>query len=140
MLLHLKLFRMEYAPGSTRGELYANDEHFCLTLEDAVRPAGVKIPKRTAIPEGTYKVRLSFSNRFKRVLPEILNVPGFSGVRMHGGNDHEDTEGCPLVAAKKAERGEDGELRIYESQSEALVNLIERYEHCLITIKNISNI
>ena len=28
--------------------------------------------------------------------PLILNVPNFSGVRFHGGNNENDSEGCPL--------------------------------------------
>lgn len=66
------------------------------TLEDVVR-AGAKVHGRTAIPAGTYELRISLSNRFKKELPEVLAVPGFVGVRIHGGNTHENTEGCPLV-------------------------------------------
>lgn len=66
------------------------------TLEDVVR-AGAKVHGRTAIPAGTYELRISLSNRFKKELPEVLSVPGFTGVRIHGGNTHENTEGCPLV-------------------------------------------
>lgn len=66
------------------------------TLEDVVR-VGAKVHGRTAIPAGTYELRISISNRFKRELPEVLAVPGFTGVRIHGGNTHENTEGCPLV-------------------------------------------
>lgn len=55
-----------------------------------------KIYGRTAIPAGRYRVEISFSNRFKRDLPILLNVPGFSGIRIHPGNRHVDTEGCLL--------------------------------------------
>ena len=67
----------------------------CYTLEDLVRE--VKLPRYTAIPAGAYKLKISRSNRFKKDLPEVLSVPGFTGVRIHGGNTHENTEGCPLV-------------------------------------------
>lgn len=70
------------------------------TLEDVVRPAGVKVQSKTAIPKGKYELKLSMSNRFKKLMPEVLNVPMFTGVRIHGGNTHEDTEGCPLLGAK----------------------------------------
>ena len=67
----------------------------CYTLEDIVRDE--KVHGRTAIPAGTYPLRISRSFRFKRDLPEVMNVPNYSGVRIHGGNTHENTEGCPLV-------------------------------------------
>jgi len=44
---------------------------------------------------------LSMSNRFKRIMPEVLNVPGFQGIRFHGGNTHLDSEGCVLVAKQR---------------------------------------
>lgn len=72
----------------TMGKLFYKDQFVCYTLEDPIRE--VKIKHETAIPAGIYELKLSMSNRFKIVLPEILEVPGFSGVRMHGGNfaDH----------------------------------------------------
>lgn len=45
------------------------------TLEDVVR-AGAKVHGRTAIPAGTYELRISLSNRFKKELPEVLPLPG----------------------------------------------------------------
>jgi hypothetical protein len=64
-------------------------------LEDAERK--VKIKAETAIPKGSYKVIINESNRFKRLLPLLLNVPDFEGVRIHSGNSNHDTEGCILV-------------------------------------------
>ena len=77
------------------GNMSVEGKYLCNTLEDPQRP--VKIAGRTGIPNGTYKVVLSNSFRFKKVLPEIQNVPGFVGVRIHAGNTAEDTEGCILV-------------------------------------------
>ena len=94
--------------GATLGDLYVDGVHECVTLEDEVREKkGVaveqwKIAGRTAIPEGKYRVVLTQSQRFKKVLPELLNVPGFSGVRIHPGNTSADTEGCILVGEEKA--------------------------------------
>lgn len=56
-----------------------------------------KIYGETAIPTGKYKVVLDYSPKFKKILPHILNVKGFEGIRIHSGNDKEDTFGCLLV-------------------------------------------
>jgi hypothetical protein len=85
----------------TIGRLYDGAEFLCFTCEDRVRPDGVKVYGETAIPAGTYKVTLSYSPKFKRVLPEIHDVPGFTGIRIHGGNTEKDTLGCVLVGQTK---------------------------------------
>lgn len=63
---------------------------------------GPKVMHETAIPAGTYKVAVSFSRRFKRDLPILLDVPGFEGIRIHPGNTAEDTSGCILVGTTKS--------------------------------------
>ena len=83
----------------TVGALYVNDVFKFFTLEDPVRD--VKIMHETAIPAGEYRVDISFSNRFKRDLPILLNVPGFTGIRIHPGNTAADTSGCILVGMTK---------------------------------------
>ena len=70
-------------------------EFICYTLEDKERL--VKIKGETAIPTGKYTVIVTMSPRFKKELPLIINVPNFSGVRFHGGNNENDSEGCPLL-------------------------------------------
>lgn len=85
----------------TIGKLYIDDNYFCDTLEDTVRPKGEKIYGKTAIPTGKYKVKKTYSPRFKKQLPEILNVPNFAGVRIHSGNTAKDTEGCILLGLNK---------------------------------------
>lgn len=85
----------------TIGKLYIDGHYFCDTLEDTVRPANKKIAGKTAIPAGNYKVIKSYSPRFKKILPEILNVPNFTGVRIHAGNTAKDTNGCVLLGLNK---------------------------------------
>jgi len=97
--MKLLQFRHTYDPECTLGSLYAGDALHCFTLEDANRLAlGFdKIKKKTAIPVGVYQVVMSYSPKFQRTMPLILDVKGFTYVRYHIGNDDEDTEGCPLV-------------------------------------------
>lgn len=93
------LLRGIYTPVSTVGDLIVKNQLFGHTLEDVVRPKNaIKVPGRTAIPAGRYPLRVTFSNKFQRNMPLIEEVPNFSGIRMHGGNDPDDTDGCILVA------------------------------------------
>jgi len=97
MLITIK--RLYKTKNSTIGELLVDGIFECFTLEDAERP--IKIKGETAIPKGTYKVIINESNRFKRLLPLLLNVPNFEGVRIHSGNTNHDTEGCILVGQSR---------------------------------------
>jgi hypothetical protein len=102
---------------TTMGSLYLNGVWHCWTLEDAMRPT--KIHGQTAIPLGRYRMRMTYSARFQRVLPELFDVPEFSYVRIHAGNTIEDSEGCILVGAARGDR------RILRSR-EALDILVPR--------------
>jgi hypothetical protein len=78
------------------------------TLEDPDRHlenGGVKINDDTAIPKGEFDLSLTYSNRFGKVMPEILRVPGFSRVRIHGGNTEADTHGCILLGSQRTATG-----------------------------------
>lgn len=83
----------------TIGEMSINGIKFCDTLEDKVRnlTTEAKVYGKTAIPKGTYNVKMRYSPRFKRRLPEIENVPHFTGVLIHRGNTEDDTSGCILL-------------------------------------------
>lgn len=110
--MELVLYRTERTEQYTGGVLYRLTDNpglpqipICQTLEDPVRPITTdgkgKIKGKTAIPEGTYRLVLSRSSRFKKVMPELLEVPHFSGIRIHTGNTVADTDGCLLVGTRR---------------------------------------
>ena len=81
-------------------------DYFCDTLEPPVREVKTKsrggiTQKPFAIPEGRYPVVITYSPKFKKWLPLLLNVPQFSGIRIHAGNTPRDTAGCILVGENK---------------------------------------
>jgi hypothetical protein len=98
--MKLLLKRLHKTENSTIGELYVDGKFECYTLEDKERE--VKIKSETAIPKGTYIVGITLSNRFKKLLPILINVPNFEGVRIHSGNTNHDTEGCILVGTTRS--------------------------------------
>jgi hypothetical protein len=101
MLLKRKLM----GETTTIGELYVDGTFECFTCEDKVREDGVKVPGATAIPAGEYAVRVTWSNRFGKSLPQLMSVPGFEGIRIHPGNTAADTEGCILPGVSKMPDG-----------------------------------
>jgi hypothetical protein len=57
----------------------------------------IKVPGRTCIPAGTYKVGAYFSPKHQRQVPLLENVPDFEYVEIHAGNYPSDTNGCLLL-------------------------------------------
>jgi hypothetical protein len=81
---------------TTIGQLTDEDGvHICYTLEDAI--CSVKKYGESCIPPGDYDIKITYSPRFKRDLPLLIDVPNYEGVRIHPGNTKEDTLGCILV-------------------------------------------
>lgn len=108
--MKLVLSRAWLTEQSTIGPLVCDDKRLCFVLEDKYRgddPAN-KVAGKTAIPCGAYEVVITHSPRFGVDMPLLLNVPGFSGVRIHTGNRAGDTEGCLIVGM---DRGPDQVLR-----------------------------
>lgn len=114
-IMELRLKRDLKNESYTLGKLFIDGTEFCYTVEDIIRdknndddlndPGEEKVHGKTAIPKGEYKVILSMSNRFKKIMPEVLNVPGFAGIRIHSGNTAEDTEGCIIVGTVRTPNG-----------------------------------
>lgn len=113
-----------FFPDYTLGRLFVDGKQYGYTCEDKDRQLedspGAKIAGQTAIPRGLYLLTATYSNRFKKVMPLIVDVPGFEGVRIHGGNTHEDTEGCPLLGSFRTATGVRGCAEV----NQALIDFI----------------
>ena len=107
--MDLLLIRRWFSENSVVGTLYLENLFEAYTLEDVERE--VKVHNRTAIPRGKYRVVLDWSNRFQKIMPHILDVSGFEGIRIHSGNTAADTSGCILVGLRR-EADSLGESRI----------------------------
>ena len=109
--MEIRVKRIARKDGYTIGKMYVDNAYFCDTLEDtdrglkdSMQVSEILAKKRkgvTAIPMGKYDILLTFSPKFKRVLPLLLNVKCYEGVRIHAGNTVENTEGCLLVGENK---------------------------------------
>ena len=124
--------RADYTIGRLEDE---NGMKVCDTLEPTWRDykgGKLKIPKKSAIPEGTYRVVVTNSRRFQKYLPLLVGVPGFEGVRIHSGNTSRDTEGCILVGHNL----QVGKVFWSRITLEKLMKLIENEKEIYLTIKN----
>lgn len=128
----IKHERYLYNKNTTLGKLYIDNRFFCYTLEDTVRAYGIKVKDHTAIPanEEGYKVGMRYSPGFKRDMlilytendKETLKHEGisFKYIYAHGGNTHEHTEGCVLVASEVNEK----EFTIYNTVETRLRDIV----------------
>lgn len=142
--MELQLKRTIKTGKSTIGELSIGNRLFCYTLEDADRGLqqtdslfSIKARKLfgiTAIPAGRYEVALTYSNRFKKYMPQLLNVPGYEGVRIHIGNRPDETEGCILVGLEKAPPDAIGKSRLAFEKLMAMLEIAEKQQKVFITI------
>lgn len=108
--MKLTLKRIALRPTYTIGKLYIDDVYFCDTIEDTVRDINKngkfdngekKVHSKTAIPYGIYEIKWTYSPRFKKYTPQLMNVPSFEGIRIHAGNTSADTEGCLILGKNK---------------------------------------
>ena len=134
MLLEVK--RLYKKDTYTIGVLMVDGEKFSDTLEDKVRDlkSEKKVYGETAIPAGKYKVVMSMSSKFKRVMPYLENVPQFTGIMIHPGNTIKDTLGCILVGENKR-KGQLVNSRKYSDELNKRINeAIERKEQVWIEV------
>ncbi|MDR2409697.1 MAG: DUF5675 family protein [Bacteroidales bacterium] len=110
--MKLLLKRIAKKESYTIGKLYIAGEYFCDTIEDTDRGLTqdmpfseikrIKVKDKTAIPVGTYRMIVNVSPSKKRLLPRLLNIPGFEGILIHRGNTEDDSSGCIIVGENKA--------------------------------------
>jgi hypothetical protein len=111
--MKLSLKRRFKGESYTIGSLYIDGVYFSDTIEDKDRGLRqdmslakileTKVMHKTAIPTGAYSVIVNMSPAKKRMLPRLLDVPGFSGILIHRGNTEDDSSGCILVGENKVE-------------------------------------
>jgi len=139
--MRLILRRLALRPTYTIGRLYIDGAYFCDTLEPTVRDenrngvfdgAERKVAGLTAIPYGKYKVTLTQSPRFGRLLPLLHDVPQFAGVRIHSGNTAADTQGCILVGFNRA-KGKVLDSR--RTESRLVERMLDAHENVDISIE-----
>lgn len=140
--MRLTLIRIANKPTYTIGKLYIDGCYFCDTLEDVDRGLddsmeekeikAKKIKGQTAIPTGTYPVKITYSPKYKKLMPLVDNVKGYQGIRIHSGNTHKDTEGCLLVGRNK----EVGKVLESRKTFNALYKILtDTKEHIIIDIQ-----
>ena len=145
-MMELVVERVAIKKTYTIGRLYIDGKRYCDTLEDKVRDLNkngrfdngeAKVYGETSIPYGRYEVRMTYSPKFSKkaaykafmkngLLPEICDVPQFTGIRIHGGNTDKDTYGCLLVGRNTIV----GQLTESLACFKPLYRML--YEHCFI--------
>ena len=107
------LFRQVRNVAFTLGLLVGGGSLAYYTVEDTVRPlvnctpttCVGKVPGLTAIPPGVYQIKDTYSPKYKKNVLQIMDVPGFQGIRIHSGNSADDTEGCLVLGKQRTLNG-----------------------------------
>lgn len=143
--MEIRVKRIARKDGYTIGQMSLNNEYFCDTLEDTDRGLNsamsvdeILSKKRkgiTAIPTGEYDVILTFSPKFKRVLPLLLNVKGYEYIRIHHGNFPSSTDGCLLVGENKIKGQIVNSRATLEKLMSVLLECEKKKEKVTITIE-----
>lgn len=136
--MDLLLKRVQLDSDVTIGELYIDNVFECYVCEDTVRidKGEAKIHGQTAIPAGRYQVVVTMSARFQRMLPLLVNVPQFEGIRIHPGNTAADTDGCLLPGVQRLPKGV-GQSRVaFDRLFDKINQPIMRKAQVYITVQN----
>ena len=113
-----------------------------MTLEEINKK---KIYGQTAIPSGTYEVKMTYSNRFHSrawgkkyggKVPELINVKGFGGVRIHPFNRASESLGC-IAVGKNSAVGmvTNSQAYYFKLLDDYIVPVVKKGEKITLTIK-----
>ncbi len=144
--MELLLKRHTLTDVSTIGDLFVDGVKECFILEDPVREvyedgdwywrSDYKIPEKTAIPSGRYRIIINHSNRFDTDLPLLLDVPDFTGIRIHPGNWAHNTEGCLLPGQSAGDNAVWHSRDAFNPLFEKIKTALDNSEDVFITIEN----
>lgn len=137
------LTRNLFGERTTISDVTVNGRHLCYVLEDVVRQregepvSAWKVKGETAIPTGRYEIVIDMSTRFGKLMPHLLNVPGFDGIRIHPGNTEVDTEGCLLPGTEigPAHNSVLNSRTAYATWFRLLTQTLHAGERCFITVE-----
>lgn len=136
--MELILNREKFTEKSTIGRLTVDDKYICHILEDTDRGLennpGRKVYGKSAIPRGRYRIVATMSNRFKKVLPLLKDVPGFEGIRIHPGNKPEDTDGCLLPGVDPSTDWVSQSVKTFAKVDALIRSALDQKEEVWITI------
>lgn len=112
--MKIVLQRKYLKQGYTIGYWIVDGKLMCNTLEDEVRDLNKngkfdngekKIYGESAIPYGKYKIKMTYSPKYKRMMPQVMDVPHFTGIRIHAANKPTELEGCIALGENKVKGG-----------------------------------
>ncbi len=133
--MEIELQREARVDDFTPGVMSFGGKSEFFVVEDIVRE-GEKVYGKTAIPAGRYQIVMTYSPRFKRQLPLLLDVPGFEGIRIHAGNTARDTEGCLLPGMARTKTGVANSRLAFSRIAARIQRAIAKGEEVWITIKD----
>ena len=108
--MKLKRKRITIRQNYIKSKLDIDDVYIGDTIEDTVIDLNEnsrldngekKVETITIIPYRIYEIKWTYSPRFKKYTPQLMNVPSFEGIRIHAGNTSADTEGCLILGKNK---------------------------------------
>jgi hypothetical protein len=132
--VRIRVVREPSIDGATLSVWFVDGHYECFGLEDELRD--MKVPGATAIPAGEYAVVVTPSVRFRRPLPLLVDVPGFSGIRIHPGNTIEDTAGCLLPGRVRAAAGVGESRHAFDQLFQKVQVAIARGERVTCRLEN----